>query len=342
MLTLPALAEAPLAFPLDTLQTSSHFAPTEPFEVTEYIDHQPECAEFLHAGWASTRRRVALALFRTGHAGDRLHRFCKCASESWVFENVESPGVFRISSNHCGDRLCVNCGNLRSYKIRRAFFPFIAALKRPPLFITLTLAGAPEETLAAKISRLYSSFSDLRRSMLWRNSVKGGVAFLEIKWSERANRWHPHLHILADSAYLRDTDLSKVWHALTGDSFIVDVQRCSSVSKAAFYVTKYASKPMNSSFSSDPVLLDEAVLALKGRRLLTKFGTWYKVDLKGADDEELDDGEDDASWVSVGSLGDVIARAKSGDKNAATAIEFLERTRNRTHEPGDRSGAKNP
>lgn len=179
-------------------------------------------------------------------------------------------------------------------------------------FITLTLAGH-NDTLTEKVDRLYKHFKALRNHPLWEERVTGGAAFLEIKYNDKARRWHPHLHIIADAGYIHAGELSDVWRGISRDSFIVDIRRVKDEENAAGYVTKYASKPLNTSFSNSTALLDEAVAALKGRRLCLAFGNWYGTPLDFEQDELLDEDElPNDAWANFCPLYDLIMDANSG------------------------------
>jgi hypothetical protein len=272
------------------------------------------------------RRRVLESMERLQIPGERLERFLRCGTEAWVYQSKLDPSRFRVCHNHCGDRLCLPCGQLRGFFLRKALQGKLASLPKPPLFITLTLAGQPDESLREKINRLYDGFSQLRRLKLWKGRIRGGAAFLEIKHSAKAGRWHPHLHILCDGNFLEQARLQEAWHAITGDSFIVDIRRANDTPGAANYVTKYVTKPIQADFASNAALLEEAIMALRGRRLCLTFGDWYRIPLKGVNDEDLtEDPMDDTTWASIGSLESVLERAQSGDQSAAHALRCLRR-----------------
>ena len=182
--------------------------------------------------------------------------------------------------------------------------------------MTLTLCGK-DQGLAEKIDRLYKHFKALRNHPTWSENVKGGVAFLEVKWSDKAQRWHPHLHVLCVAKYIPKDELVRAWFSISKDSYIIDIQRVTDQEKAAGYVTKYASKPLNTSFSNSPALLDEAVTALKGRRLALAFGTWYGKPLNLDMDELCDEGEEnDGTWENFMPLELLIEQCNGGDAEA--------------------------
>ena len=152
-------------------------------------------------------------------------------------------------------------------------------------FCTLTLCGKGEK-LTDLIDRLYKCFRALRQHPLWTNAVRGGGAFLEVKWIDKFGRWHPHLHCIIDADFMDQGHLSTAWHSITRDSFIVDIRRVRDIKGQQRYVTKYASKPLNTSFSTSPHLLDEpyrpsragdcALRSARGtERLLTRWTRMY-------------------------------------------------------------------
>jgi len=275
-------------------------------------------ARFRHSGWAPMRRRVYDSLKRTGQSSSRVSSFASCGECTTIERNNVDETRFRLKGSHCHDRLCTPCANARSFRVSQALlaqFPVDGAL-----FITLTLCGK-NEPLNDLIDRLYRSFKALRNHPTWSDKIEGGAAFLEVKWSDKAQRWHPHLHIVAVGHFIHQGELSDTWRGITKDSYIVDIRRIRNSEHAARYVTKYASKPLNTSFSNTPRLLDEAVVSLKGRRMCLCFGTWYGTPLSVAEDEELaDDFNDAAGWHFWLGLDVVIERANSGE---AEMIELL-------------------
>lgn len=308
---------------------------TDPFDPASYLRllerSESEC--WIHSGWTHLRRRIGESLARTAQPVARLERFCTCGANAWVMvENATGKAALRAS--YCHDRFCQVCSAAKARQYADRTAAAFADAPRP-LFITLTLSrDCGRGQLAAAVSRLQKGFADLRRLALWKDRVRGGVAFLEIKWSDKAGRWHPHLHVMADAKYIDQRALSDAWRAVTGDSFIVDVRRVSGLGQAVGYVAKYASKPLNSSFSTSPDLLDEAVLALKGRRLVIPFGVYYHSfsDLESDNERSFDE-----TWTCVGTFAALSILAASGDVDAQRIYAAL--TRRWTRPTSDREAA---
>lgn len=181
-------------------------------------------------------------------------------------------------------------------------------------FVTLTLRS-DRESLQYLLDHLYASFARLRRTKLWQNTQRGGVAFCEIKWSARNERWHPHLHILTEGRYLAKQALSNAWRKATGDSFIIDIRKVSSAERAISYVVKYASKPHDASIWRVPERLLEAMLAMRGRRLCLTYGTWRGI--------SLTDVPESGAWTPIAPLAILLSQAQSGDAAASQILSHL-------------------
>lgn len=297
---------------LDTLESSVKNSPVAlflaaeglPINAVETLDTESYAARFRHSCWMPIRRKIFASLDRCNVPASRLGAFATCGSSSFLYRNDEDNTRWRIQANHCHDRLCTPCANLRSMRLKEALMSMMDS--RPLTFITLTLSGK-DQGLSELIDRLYTHFRALRRHPLWEEAVQGGAAFLEIKFNDKSNRWHPHLHIICHAKFMKQDELSMAWRSITRDSWIVDIRRVKDQAASARYVTKYASKPLNMSFANSPELLDQAVVALKGRRLCLCFGTWYGTPLDLADEATLaDDPIDAGSWSSMFPLEDAL------------------------------------
>ena len=263
---------------------------------------------FRHSGWQHLRVRIFKAMMSADVAASRLERFDTCGKHAWVMRSKDDPSRYCITSDHCHDRFCLPCANSRSRTIARNVLSRLQSKK--VRFITLTLR-AKEQPLDVCLARLQHAFTRLRARKLWTRGVTGGVAFLEVKRSETYARWHVHLHILAEGSYIDKNRLSRTWHQITGDSFVVDIRLVKDLDVAGRYVAKYASKPLDRTVTSDIDLIIEAVKALKGKRLCTTLGSWRGESLT----EPIDAGD----WVAVAPLADLLVRKDAGDP-VATAI----------------------
>lgn len=267
---------------------------------------------FRHSGWAHDRRRVYDALRRTRQSAGRLHDFSECGKYAYVFQSVEDPDVFTLGGSTCHDRFCLPCGRERSRII--AGNVKLRTQGKPARFVTLTLRST-NEPLTELLLKLTRDFAALRRSKLWRKRVTGGVAFLECKWIEPNQRWHVHLHCLVQGRFIPQHELSRTWEKITHTSKIVDIRIATDDKHLTFYICKYATKPLDHTVVAAPVRLDEALVALKGKRLCITFGSWrgYKLTTP----------PESGTWVQLGTLEEIITRAEDGDTDAQTALDAL-------------------
>lgn len=255
-----------------------------------------------HGGWAPRRAKIWAALLRCRVSDTRLDRFSNCGACLWL-QTEKGSGELHLTANTCKDRWCQPCQAVRASQMAEALEITIA--DRPTRFVTLTLRASPTP-LVDQLNRLFHSFSVLIRRAFWKAHVVGGAAFVEVKVGERSGLWHPHLHLLVEGSYIPQRELSQEWLAVTGDSSIVDVRKVDSYADRARYVTKYVTKPACTEVLNDPDRLDEMMIALRGRRLCTTFGSWRGVKLHPAKSEAPE-------LQPVRSLLGVIRDARAGD-----------------------------
>jgi hypothetical protein len=226
------------------------------------------------------------------------------------------PPEYRIAGSACHHRFCNPCATERARTVSKNVIERIGSNRVRFITFTLRHAGEPLREL---LDRLYASFKLMQRTRLWKRHVTGGVGFLEVKYSDRSESWHPHFHVLVEGKYIDKSLLQAAWFTITGDSYVVDIRLPKGKRNVAHYVAKYASKPLNRSFLHQRVLLDEAILAVKRRRLCTTFGGWRGVLLVVKPDE--------GGWTNVGPLTDWIRRAVNGDENARGILDQIDSAR---------------
>lgn len=232
--------------------------------------------DWRHSHWAAKRAKVRAAMIRTNVREMKLDGFDQCGSGA-VIQYSESAQKWRISANYCHCRHCEPCMRKKANLIAANLQESIKNAPRDRhRFITLTLAHSTAG-LAEQIKRLYRSFAKMRRGDLWKNSQAGGVAMLEVKWSESG--WHPHLHIISAGQYLNKVELSREWHKVTGDSFIVDIRILENSKDAVHYVTKYITKGTSTEVWSNESAAEEWLISSKGVRTCLTFGSWRGIRL---------------------------------------------------------------
>lgn len=307
----------------------SHASPktdcSTPLDATETnpqrLDHAPNVASadstppdvgFRHSGWTRDRSRVLAGLQRVCSGSRRVERFGDCGRGAWIYADSNDPNRYAIRGSHCHDRFCVPCA--RSHAREVAAVLELHCHNRRCLFVTLTLRST-DQPLADQIDRLYHAFAALRRRDLWTGAVRGGGAVLEITYNHGRHQWHPHLHVIAEGSWLPVQELRTAWHQVTGDSFVVDVRLASTASDVAAYVCKYLGKPISHSVLGQADVLDEALVALTGRRTFMTFGTWHGKKMRLPIDSTV--------WHAVAPLAEVLVDAANGLDYALRIIRLL-------------------
>lgn len=254
---------------------------------------------FRHSGWSNRRRLLFDSLQRTGTRHRRLESYANCGACSTCEQTADDV---RVRGSSCHHALCEPCRSERAAKIRSSLHAL--CIGRTVRFLTLTLRHSPTP-LSDQIDRLYAAFSTLRRRKSWTGNCVGGAAFLEVKLSAKDGLWHPHLHILLEGQWWDAREISREWHAVTGDSSIVDITRPRVIEDVCRYAVGYCTKTVDASIWLIPDKLDECVCALRGRRMCLTFGTWRGTPLEP-------DETDDRVWVTLGRIDDVLRRAADG------------------------------
>lgn len=194
--------------------------------------------------------------------------------------------------------LCNLCAIRRASKGMQAYLQKYAAVIKEnltliPYFVTLTTANGedlPEryQHLSRSVRRLLRSRRNARAGQKFVEFVKAEGGFFSIEVTNIGNGWHVHIHMVWLCATSPDAfKLSKEWHAITGDSFIVDVRPIQGELVDGFCeVFKYALKFSDLSLEHNY----EAYQVLKGQRLFDSFGNMKGVDIpESLLDEPLDD-----------------------------------------------------
>lgn len=287
---------------------SSSLGPDE----SKQLDGSAADIDFRHTWWSDDRRRIRSALESIFPRSKRLDRFRSCGDAAWVYQSIKNPDRVKVCSDSCRDRWCRACQRDRSRIIAANLRNRLADLEVK--LVTLTLRHR-DQPLRHQIDRLIESFRTLRRKPLWKDAIEGGVGFIEVKYKPQTDRWHPHLHVLCTGRWVHQGDLASTWHQITGDSFNVDIRLVRDLDRVAYYVVKYASKPIATVLYRHPRRLRDAIVALQGRHLCMTFGTF-----RGWKLTEQGDGDD---WVMLGTLAGFQERARGGDPDAIYVLEAL-------------------
>ena len=169
----------------------------------------------------------------------RLYKgLCECGNYL-LFYNFYTVGQMRLVAAHfCKKHLvCPLCAIRRGAKALRSYLERFEYLKtqNPRLqasLVTLTVQNGPDllerlNHLQEGIKKANQRMRNARRRKSYSGEFKkfqGYVGSYEIKKGRNSGLWHPHVHmIVLHEDNLCRFALSKEWHQIMGDSFIVDV-----------------------------------------------------------------------------------------------------------------------
>lgn len=267
-------------------------------ETSVHNDDSPSYRQYLLSG-IHKKAAVVDKLFADVDSRDGTNRsraWRGCRTSAWFVQH-ENTGEIRVASKRCHLRWCPLCSRVDRFATTQSVKEKLLSVKSPR-FITLTLKHSSND-LSDQIDHLYDSWRRIRRQKQWKEHVDGGVWFFQIKWIESSQEWHPHIHILCTGKYFPQDILSRLWNKASSGSWIVDVRAVKDVDKAAEYVARYATEPVN--LCDLPGELPIKVYdSLYSRRIKGSFGSWNDVSLVAAPPE------DSAVWRYVGSYYEIM------------------------------------
>jgi len=122
--------------------------------------------------------------------------------------------------------------------------------------------------------------------------------------------------LVVEGKYLPKEELTQAWLQITGDSYVVDIKLVRDPRSVGYYITKYATKPLDPKLLRQPHALAEAIEALRGRKLLYAFGNWSRWQLLTHPTDE--------AWVLYGHINELLYKASNGDELAELILLLLQ------------------
>jgi len=228
-------------------------------------------------------------------------RLCSQSYAVWEVDGLPAVHPMRCRIRACP--ICAEIATRRWYTRLKAEAGSMTALKH----ITLTLRHN-DRPLPEQITRLISAFHNLRRQLFWKHRTPWGYYALEIKRNKSNTLWHPHLHVLANTAFIPVDVLAEGWKLATKDSYQVKIRAVNS--DRAKYIAKYQSKGSDLfGYGLDPY---EIAGQIKGRRFFQRFGTWPVIQ------------KPDAPVIRfLGSVNSILTRWAHGDLAASHIGSWL-------------------
>jgi len=246
--------------------------------------------------YATARENACLfSAFLKGQNEDTLASALDDCGNYATFRDYFTVGEIRLS-HFCTCKkhlICPLCAIRRGAKALRVYLARVEALmasdaRLRAFLVTLTVKNGDnlEERFQHLAGRLRVYHRRRSRTRQTGEVRKASSAVWSYEFTNRGNGWHPHVHAIWLCHEAPDAaQLSAEWHALTGDSFIVDVRPLDMADAVGSFceVFKYALK------FSDLAHGDRlhAFRTLRGKRLQDSFGELRGLDVEPGDADEL-------------------------------------------------------
>lgn len=207
-----------------------------------------------------------------------------------------------VGANYCKSRtVCIPCEIRRGANYVASYTKKFRYLNEEyprliPQFVTLTIKNTDCPSHGHR--HLVGAFKKLsKRASSYRNrgglytewaKVQAFVSAQEFTRNPETKQWHPHLHIcLLATQEIDPRALSREWHEITGDSYIVDVRpfQADDLVKSFCEVFKYSVKPSGLTAQE----LVHLAKAMKGKHLIRAGGLFRGVQVDDYACDEIDD-----------------------------------------------------
>lgn len=228
----------------------------------------------------------------TGKLSTRLRN---CRTNAWFVQHKKTREI-KVASSRCKLRWCPICRDVSRHIVTIAVEKWLRSAAYPKM-LTFTLKHS-DDPLQLQIKTLYKSFQKVRRRSIMANAATGGIWFFQLKFNHTTEQWHPHIHCLVAGGYIPHKRLKEIWHAITGDSFIVDIRPVQDIDSASSEVARYATSPCDMSAINRESAID-VYHATKHQRICGSWGNARGTTLAPQPQPDKDDWQHVADFYYV-------------------------------------------
>jgi hypothetical protein len=170
---------------------------------------------------------------------ERLKNCCK----EHIHIGCEPGCSFIPVKKKCGIRICPVCSDYRFKRMYAKYMPLAFNFKSA-FFLTLTLRGH------RSLSRFQKRKLDHYLTVLmrrYRRATKKRTALVNfyiraLEINKKRDGYYYHYHIIYDGKKIKKSELQKAWFDITGDSYIVHIDKIKEVDDVINYILKYVTK----------------------------------------------------------------------------------------------------
>jgi hypothetical protein len=135
----------------------------------------------------------------------------------------------------CNDHInCGVCRLKRMIRLQKKYLPVVSEFKNAKM-LTLTMKRVHSD-LKVDLERLNHCLSRFKKTKTWKEKVSNYFGSKEVVEN------NVHAHIIIDSKYWTQKDISELWFEITGTDYIVDIRKLKNPNKAIKEVFKYIVK----------------------------------------------------------------------------------------------------
>jgi hypothetical protein len=193
------------------------------------------------------------------------------------WDTFHCSSVLQVSdkarAKFCKKRWCIVCNRIRTAELIEKYCPTLNTWQGKQ-FITLTVKNPGAEKLGEVLSKMYADFCEIKDSERKAGRKLVGIRKLEITYNRFENTYHPHFHLITDTAqsneFIVDRWLKKNPSATNRAQHTKPADQ-NSVMELFKYFTKLTSNS-NKDKVVTPQALDTIFQAITGRRAFQPFG----------------------------------------------------------------------
>jgi len=194
------------------------------------------------------------------------------------------PQTFFFQCSHCSRpvKIKLGCGKRFEYFCRpcakrwrgrtfKRYYRTVVTFKNPR-FLTLTLRKSVDGN---KMQNRLMSLWKMKKYLFKRLARAGYKIVHWVATIEPPN----HIHLIIDSNYIPQYEISEVWEEVTGDSYIVDIRRISrnDLTQIAAYIVKYLARRVNGPASISTCCMGSIWWARGGSSLVPSLALYASV-----------------------------------------------------------------
>lgn len=246
---------------------------------------------------------------------NRAKRMGICGNTIQVQVHKNYNGMILFKPNlRCKDRICPICNSFRASTLSREVENLGKKMSNPHL-LTITAASGSRNNLALCFKNYKECIRKLKRNKSWfKKYVTGGIEHIEVL-KQKDKGWHIHSHMLVDLNLNRKVEnmryenggmyLDPIKKHLQQVLVSVGLGKISDIRPVTEgygrEVSKYALKYGVDIKDND---LKKMIIALKGKRMVAKFGNCYGIK---QDSEELENEYND-DYVDLGTIPEIVKK----------------------------------